>query len=155
MYTSGKLSAPGSQKSSHFLCRVIWRDAMDQNKLDPLQLVWAVTCEQMKIKSKFFPLGTWYYMLMWLEAQSPVKKKVFINFFNAHTFFAYFSKNRLFKNCSSCRIDVNPLYTLHRDPISSPKTLTKMRTKYWASFKKLFWVSGINWIHICLTSSNT
>ena len=32
---------------------------MDHKKIDTLQLVRGVTSEQMKIKSKFFLLGTW------------------------------------------------------------------------------------------------
>ena len=78
--------------------------AMDQNTLYTLQLVWSVTSEQVKIKSNFFLLGTWYYTLMWLETQSTVKKKVVIKFSEC-AFFAHFSKNCLFINCLSGCID--------------------------------------------------
>ena len=37
---------------------------------------------------------------------------------------------------------VNPLCTLHYNPISIPRTLTKMRKKYGARFENLFLVAG-------------
>ena len=62
LYAVAKLSAPGTQSFSHFLSRVKCRDAMDRNKIDTLffcillylLLVWAITSEQMKMKSKLF-----------------------------------------------------------------------------------------------------
>ena len=54
-------------------------------------LVWAVTSEQIKIKSKFFLSGTWCHSLMRFETQSTVQKKVIIDF-ATRTNFANFSK---------------------------------------------------------------
>ena len=77
LYILGKLSAPGSQKSSHFLHRVKWRNAMYHNEIDTPCL--SCNSEQMKIKAKFFHLGTWCHWFLWFETQSTVKKEVFIN----------------------------------------------------------------------------
>ena len=90
-YTIGKLLAPGSQKQSHFLCRVKWRHTMDHNKTNTLHVVWAVTLEQMKIKAKFFHAGTWWHSFLWSETQSNLKKEIFINVAMC-TSFAQFSK---------------------------------------------------------------
>ena len=94
--------ALGSRKSETitFLRRVKWRDAMDHNKIDTLLVVWAVTSEQMKIKSQFFLLGSCCHSLMRCETQSTVKKKVIIEF-AMHTIFAHLSKICLLKNCLS------------------------------------------------------
>ena len=51
LYTIGKLLAPGSQKSSHFLRSIEWRYAMDHSKIGTLRVVQAETSEQMKIKT--------------------------------------------------------------------------------------------------------
>ena len=40
-----------------------------------------------------------------------------------------------FKESNTLKCDFNPLCTFHYVPISVPKTLTKMRQKYRASFK--------------------
>ena len=60
---------------------------MDNNKTDTAHLVRAVTFEQMKIKSKFFLLGTWCPSLMRFETQSTVKKNFFVNFVMRTIFF--------------------------------------------------------------------
>ena len=52
-------------------------------------------------------------------------------------------------------IYVNPLCTLYYIQFSIPKTLTKMRKKYGASFENLFCIAGIDRIHIYSTSNNT
>ena len=49
----------------------------------------------------------------------------------------------------------NSLCTLLSVPFSIPKTLTKMRKKYGASFENLFCIAGIDRIHIYSTSNNT
>ena len=46
LHTIGKLSALGCQKSSQFLRRVTWRNAMGHNKMNTLRVIWAVTSEQ-------------------------------------------------------------------------------------------------------------
>ena len=99
-YTVGKLSAPRSIQSSHFLRRVKWRNAMGHNKINTLCVVWAVTFEQMKMKAKFFLLGTWCYSFLWFETQSTVQKEVFI-IVAMRTISAHFSQNCLFKNSLS------------------------------------------------------
>ena len=77
-------------RNHHISLRCVWwHNAVDQNKLDTLQLVWTVTSQQVKIKLKFFLLG---------DTINFFKKKVFINFFNVHIFCTSF-KNSLFKNC--------------------------------------------------------
>ena len=65
--TLGKLSTPGSQKSSFFSCCVKWCNAMDHNEIGTLHLVWAVTSEQMKIKAKLFLLDIWCHSFLWSD----------------------------------------------------------------------------------------
>ena len=49
LYTIRKLSVPWSQKLSHFLLHLEWRDAMDHNKFGTCLFVWAVTSKQTKL----------------------------------------------------------------------------------------------------------
>ena len=51
----------------------------------------------MRMKSKFFPLGTWFHSLMRAETQWTVRKKIFINF-AMHTIFAHFFKKFVCSN---------------------------------------------------------
>ena len=57
LYTVGKLSALESRKSSHFLWRVIRRDAMEHDKIDTVLLVWAATSVHNEIKTKVISSG--------------------------------------------------------------------------------------------------
>ena len=50
----GKLSAPGSQNSSHLLRRVKWRDAICHNVISILNLFWTIISEPRKIKPKIY-----------------------------------------------------------------------------------------------------
>ena len=95
LYILGKLSAPGSQKSSHFLHRVKWRNAMYHNEIDTPCL--SCNSEQMKIKAKFFHLGTWCHSFLWFETQSTVKK--FSSMLKCANYCAFFKKNCLFEIC--------------------------------------------------------
>ena len=90
--------APGSQKSSHFLLTLRYGYAMDHKKIDTLLTLFALcNSEQMRIKSKFFPLGTWFHSLMRAETQWTVRKKILHQFCNAHNLCTFFQKIFLFQ----------------------------------------------------------
>ena len=90
LYTVGKLSAPESRKSSHFLWRVIRRDAMEHNKIDTVLLVWAATSVHNEIKTKVISSG-YLSLIDVIWATINCQKLVFINI-AMRTIFAIFSK---------------------------------------------------------------
>ena len=81
-----------SEKTWHFLRRVIGRDDMEHNKIHTVHPVWAGIFKQMKINWKFFFLGTCCHSLMWFETKSTAIRKCFINFAIHHLFYTLFKK---------------------------------------------------------------
>ena len=65
----GQHSAPGSQKSSRFLRRVKWCEAIGHNVIGILNLFGAVTSEPLKIKSRFLLLWAGYALGIWFRFQ--------------------------------------------------------------------------------------